>query len=141
MNKKRFQKGIADFQREASGMLAMFVATEADLFPLLVDTLAGDELAGRLARCVVDTISQIESAPRHQPILCASCPRPVRGTAYFIVLALPGTGMPRRGLGHAVCPRCAKTRDEAEEKALVAIQKIWPDLRKIRVTHPEGGVA
>ena len=134
-------KGVLDLHHEAGGLLWLSVVEQADILDLLTDAWAGDALAVRLSGCVADIMAWIEDAPRDKPFLCASCPRPVRGSSYYIVVATSGVDQPRHALGYAVCQHCAQTRDQAQDAILPLLRRIWTDLRQIPVPHTGRGRA
>lgn len=73
----------------------------------------------------------IAAAPRRRPMLCASCPRALRGSAYSFVVALPARDDPTQ-------LRCAVEPDAITAKAVTALRKLWPDLRPIAITQETG---
>ena len=133
--------GLARFQSEAGGMMELVVVRPTDAIDVMADALAGD---GR-AVCVLQAIEQaadaIRDAPRRLPMLCATCPRPLRGSRYSFGVALPDSDRPTHGLALAVCTRCATERGDIQAKATAALRRVFPDLRPVTVTHPTGGRA
>lgn len=139
--KGAWAKGIEELHKEASGVLAVQVVQQADMAELLGYVLAGDPEAIRVLSVVRDALRRIQDAPRNRPMLCASCPKPLRNGAYAIIAAFPAHNDAARGMGLAVCRSCGTTDDAIQRKALEGLRRIWPDVRPVTVTHPEGGQA
>ena len=135
------QEGVQRVHNEAGGLLRLQVIRRSDLPGLALDALAGDAEAAELLRQAQDTAAAIEAAPRHRLMLCGSCPRGLRDRKYAIVIARPACADPTTALAMAICPRCGPTPGAIQAAARVALRAIWPELRDIQVTHPEGGQA
>lgn len=133
--------GVRDIQSEAGGVIELAIVRPIDAPELIGFALASDADAVRLVRAIAETQSHIAAAPKRKPVLCASCPRPLRKHAHSVVLALPACDDPTKALCTAVCVGCATTRDEITAKAAKALRSIWPDLRQIVVTDRVGGRA
>ena len=73
------QKGVQQVHAEAGGVLTLQVVQRTDLPGLALDALAGSAEATQFLRQVLDTSAAIEAAPRRRPMLCARCPRGLRG--------------------------------------------------------------
>ena len=134
-------EGIARFQSEAGGIMELVVVRPADAVDILADVLAGDDQAIRLMRMLDQADTAIRSAPRRLPMLCASCPRPLKRGRYAFGIALPASDNPTHGLALAVCTRCATDRGDVQAKATAALRRVFPDLRPVTVTHAAGGRA
>jgi hypothetical protein len=131
-------------QHEASGStLDVFLISPPETVQLMVDALDGDAEAARLFNAVVVTGDRIEAAPRKSPILCVTCPRPIKRVSSGVIFgfAVPATEQPSAGIGFAICPRCSADRAALPAKAATGLRRIWPDLRSINITHPAGGLA
>ena len=135
------QAGVQRVNDEAGGVLRLQVIRRSDLPGLALDALAGDAEAAELLRQAQDTAAAIEAAPRHRLMLCGSCPRGLRDRKYAVVLARPGCDDPTMALAMAICLRCGPTPGAIQAAARVALRRIWPDLRDLQVSHPEGGRA
>ncbi len=132
-----WQKDVQSVQDESGGALYIYVVQTEDVPELLGDALTGNSLAGYLLRAVAETLERVKSAPRRQPPLCASCPRRLRkGVAYSTVAVFPACDDPTKMLALAVCTTCATEPDAIKEKARQGLQRIWPDLRHVEITHP-----
>ncbi len=125
---------------QGGGALDIFVVRPIDAARLLGASLAGDADAARLMQVVSQTITNIESAPRRRPMLCGSCPRPLR-RGYAVVAALPAVTCPSQGLCFAICTHCGHTPVEIQEKAASTLRKVWPESRPFTVTHADPGNA
>lgn len=135
------QDGLKHMQAESGGAIHVMVVRPIDALGLLADAISGDAEARRLFDAVNQAATEIAAAPRRRPILCASCPRPLRRSAYSFVVALPARDNPTQALSMAVCSRCAVEPDAITAKAVTALRGLWPDLRAIAVTHETGGRA
>ena len=134
-------KGIARFQSEAGGMMELIVVRPPDAIDVMADALAGDSRAVCIMQAIEQAADAIRTAPRRLPMLCAACPRPLRGSGYSFGVALPDTDHPKHGLALAVCTRCATERRDIETKVTAALRRVFPDLRPVTVTHAAGGRA
>ena len=138
----RLNEGIQQFQDECSGLLTLNIVQPADLPHVVADAASGDAEAGQLLQQVITVMDNIRSASRKRPALCVACPRPLRPDVGFaVVVAIPACDDPRAGLALAICTRCGPDRASITAKAAVGLRRIWPDLRPITVTNPEGGQA
>ena len=135
------QDGVQRVNDEAAGLLTLLVVRRADLPGLMLDALGGSDKAVQLLQQALDTATAIEAAPRRQPMLCARCPRALRGRQYAVVIARPACDDPSTGLALAVCPKCGPDLATIQAAAHVALRRIWPGLREVTITHPEGGQA
>jgi hypothetical protein len=134
--------GVEAVTREAAGAVEIAVIMQSELLGLLNEARRGNPSAEKLLNLTAQTLARIEIAPRGAPMLCACCPRPVRpGGRFNIAVAIPARDDPRGALSLAVCGRCASTPQEVSDKALEGLRRIWPDLRTLAVTHPQGGRA
>lgn len=133
--------GIQSVHDEAGGALCLYAVAPEHAAGLLVDVFHGDTEAARLMRAVLDVVRRIEATPRHQPALCACCPRVLRGSGYTVCVAFPERDAPTKALGFGICERCASDEMALPARAADALRSIWPDLRPIAITHPTGGHA
>ena len=142
MSKSALQAGVDRLQVEAGGVLELIIVRPPDAVGILGEAIAGSETAARIFRAVSTAATGIAAAPRHRPMLCVSCPRPLRKkTPCSFVLVLPKRADAAEGLTLAVCAKCATKREDIQVKALVGLRRIWPDLRPIEITHEDGGRA
>lgn len=125
---------------EAGGMLDVRIIRHADVPSLLARALAGDLEASQALSMAERVIGGIQRAPRRRPMLCGACPGPLRNSRYAVVLALPARDDPTNGISFAICHKCGTSQSALERAAQTALQRIWPKLRKITVTHAGGGV-
>ena len=135
------QDGIQQVSAEAGGVLSVQIIRQCDVPALILDALTGSADAAQILRMVNDTVGRIQAAPRRKPALCGTCSRAVVGTAYSIVLARPDRDAPTQALATAICSACGPTYDAIHAKAIIALGRVWPDIRLIAVTHPDGGQA
>lgn len=134
-------EGVQRLHVEAAGVLAVHVVQPADIPAILGFALAGDPQATRLATMLSQTLRGIQEAPRSRPMLCGSCPRPLRTGRFAIVLTMPDRDNPSQGMALAICERCGSTDAVIRQRATVALRRLWPNVRPITVTDPVGGHA
>ena len=136
--------GLADcveqLHEEAGGVLDVRIIRHTDVTSLLARVLAGDLEAFQVLSMAEKVVEGIRRAPRRRPMLCAACPGPLRNSRYAIALVLPARDDPTNGLSFAICDKCGTSQSALERAAQTALQRIWPKLRKITVTHAGGGV-
>lgn len=142
MTREAWAASMRRLHEEAAGVVGVTILQPRDMPELMAAALAGDPMAVGLLRTATDTINRIEAAPRRRPMLCGSCPRPLKvKKGLSIVVATPDKDAPEQCLALAICTRCGTTVEEVQEKAVVALRRIWPDTRQVTITHPEGGRA
>ena len=122
-------------------MIEVRIVRRDDLPALLGEGLAGDRLARQLLRSVNEALRCIRDAPRSKPMLCGVCPRRLRNGEYSIVVAWPACDAPTTGFAVGICNKCGPTYEAINEKLPLALARLWPDVRPVRITHPEGGRA
>lgn len=133
--------GIQRVNDEAGGLLELQVIQRTDLPALILDALAGSSEAAQTLRLVNDTVANIQAAPRRRRMLCGACPRGLHGGRFSVIIARPACDDPAQGLAMAICTKCGPDFDAIQVKAAVALARIWPNVRPVTVTHPEGGRA
>jgi hypothetical protein len=62
-----------------------------------------------------------------------------RATA-AIGAVVPNRADPSLAVGFALCARCAAAAD-LDDRVVAGLRCVWPDARRLVVTHPEGGRA
>jgi hypothetical protein len=127
---------------EAGGVLALYVISPTALPSLLRAALAGDVRAAQLRPAVLMLIDKVKQLPRHSPMACGGCPRPVklRG-AYRLGIVLSDIERPSRGIGFVLCRYCCGTDAAVAEAAIRAVRYTYPSARPIVISHPQGGHA
>lgn len=125
---------------EAGALLSCQVVRPTDRFGLLAYALAGNDEAAQLLHAADDAIKRIEAAPKRRRMLCGCCPRVLRDKRYAVVVVRAAREDCRQGMTLAICQHCASGKAAVEAKAVVALTRIWPDLRQINVA-PEAGRA
>ena len=112
---------------EACGVVQLVVVRKVDQQDLLLEVIGGDPDAARLVRITSQAATGIAHAPKHRPMLCATCPRPIRtrGAGHAYVVAIPACDDPRQTMCIAVCARCATAVADITAKAQSAFRKIW----------------
>jgi len=135
------QDGVQRVNDEAGGLLTVQVIQQHDMPAMVADALCGRAEAMQLLRLTNQVLANIQGAPRRNPMLCGSCPRALRGGRYAVIIARPTCDDPTQGLSLAICRKCGPDFDAIQVKATVALARIWPNVRPVTVTHPEGGRA
>jgi hypothetical protein len=125
-------------EAEAAGVLRICVIRQADVPDLLAAVRRGDIDAMRTCRAILGAQDQIAAAPKHKPMRCASCPRPLRKAKFSFVVVLPDCAEQTDGPGLAVCTGCATETKTIELKAAEALKNIWPNARPFFIRHPGG---
>jgi hypothetical protein len=130
---------LAAVHAEAGGLLRVWRFAPSDGVRLLAAAAAGDAWSYGMLTAISDCVRHITAAPKRRPTLCLACPAPIRTApgATFIV-TVPEITAPRHAIGSAICRACAG-RNDLDQRVLVALRGIWPDLRTIEVMPgPEG---
>jgi len=135
------QEGVQRVNDEAGGMLTVQVIQQHDMPAMIAGALGGSAEAMQLLRLTNQVLANIQGAPRRKPMLCGCCPRALRGGRYAVIIARPACDDPTEGLSLAICRKCGPDFDAIQAKATVALARIWPNVRPVTVTHPEGGRA
>ena len=134
-----WRAGMMRAQQESGGMMCVYLATPQDGAALIGAALTGDAMAARVLQMIAETAGQIRSSARKKPALCLCCPRSIRSLAGVVFcIAVPEIEHPTRAIGTAICPRCAP---KGKAGALEGLRRLWPELRPITITNPEGGRA
>jgi len=132
-------EGVEALHAEAAGALTLHIVEQLDVLDLFAQAMLGNAEATGILRALEQSQNGITAAPKRRPMLCATCPAPLRNSRYTFVIAMPATDGPHHGLGMAVCKRCGPDRETTRQKGIEALTGIWPELREVTITHPEGG--
>ncbi len=89
---------IRSISAEAGGLLEVELVNGQQLGHLLAEMARGDVRASAVLAAVEDTLRAVAQAPRRRPLLCLTCPRPLRRRRFTCGVAL-GT------VGNFVCGR------------------------------------
>jgi hypothetical protein len=140
---RAWRDGIQAVNDEASGVLDISIIDALAGAELLTNAVLGDREAASLLLAITQAAARIKQAPRRSPSLCICCPRAVKrlSSATVFGVAVPATANPGSAIGFVFCDRCAGDRDTLAAKAAEGLRRIWPDLRPVAITHPEGGRA
>ena len=135
--------GIQALHVEAGGdgakvLLTCEVVSPADRLRIMTSALAGDGAAAQLLCAVQDAVQRIEGAPKRRRMLCGSCPRPLHGKRYAVVVVRAARDDGQQAMTLAICPHCATAKRDVEQKAVKALSRIWPDLRQLDVASAGG---
>lgn len=134
-------EAVRQVHDEAAGMLSVVIVRQCDAVHLALDALSGDDTAVALLLQVKDCIQRIEGASACNRTQCGCCGADLASGRYALAIATPDISDPSAGLGMAICRRCGVTVGAIKAAALSALRLIWPDLRPVQVTHPEGSRA
>ncbi len=134
-------EAVRQVHEEAAGVLSVVIVRQCDAVHLALDALSGDDTAAALLLQVNDCIQRIEGASARNRTQCGCCGANLASGRYAVVIASPDVSDPSAGLGMAICRRCGPTVGAIKAAAMSALRLIWPDLRPVQVTHPEGGRA
>jgi hypothetical protein len=126
--------------KEAGGVLSLYVVYPEDAPALLAKALTGDVDAGRLLTLVPNITKRIPRAPRRAPGLCGHCSTPIRSW-FALAVVIPECNDPSQGLAVGLCRKCTADREDVYQKATEAMRGVWPTARPITVTHTAGGRA
>jgi hypothetical protein len=140
---RAWRDGIQTVNDEAAGLLDVSIIDAVCGAELVADAMLGSPEAAALLLAVAQAAARIKKAPRQSPALCICCPRPVKRVCATTVfgVATPAVANPGSAIGFVFCDRCAGNRDTLVARAADGLGRIWPDLRPVAVTHPEGGRA
>jgi hypothetical protein len=131
----RDYRRVAEVFVKASSVTGYVVGPD-DFETLAMNAANGDAEAVMMLRHVAVAVEQIE--PSHP---CLSCHRPVAETAYWVVGVVTDDGRRRASMSNAICPTCAHTHQQAMQRLMTSLREFWPDIERIKVTHPTGGTA
>lgn len=131
-------EGVQLVHEESGGLLDIRIVRNTDMPALLAQVLVRNAEASQIFTMVSRVVDGIQRAPRRRPMLCGSCPGPLRNGRFAVALALPARDDPKNGLSFAICDRCGTSRAAMERAAHKALTRIWPDLRPIKITHNAG---
>lgn len=130
--KSELQAGVEKLAAESGGLLTMDAVRTCDLPHLLTDALFGDAEAQALVKPVMHVMSKVASAPKRRPMLCASCPRPLReGDKFAAVVVRGAVDDPTRAITMAVCRRCGPTLGAIKAAAAVGLRGVFPEARDL----------
>lgn len=142
ISKSALQRGVERLAVESGGLVKFIGIQKRDEPVLVADVLNGCPEAQRVLRAVVHARSKIAGAPKRRPMLCATCPKPLRdGDKYAVVVVFGAVDDPSEALTMAVCNRCGPTPGAINAAAAVGLRSIFPDARTVEPTHKTGGRA
>jgi hypothetical protein len=137
---QQWRDDISSVRAEAGGLFDVSIIDAMAAAELLGYAILGDRSAAELLEALRQAMERIRRAPRRYPALCVACPRPVKRIAADTVfgIATPSVPSPSGAIGFVFCSRCSADRAALPEKAIRGLQRIWPDARRIEITHPAG---
>lgn len=120
----------------------LVICRPPDALRFIADAARGDRHAARVLLGVNDALHQLDAAPRRAPLLCASCPAPIRPkVACSFVLHMPEDQRVLYAFALGICRRWGTSRAEVRHQAVLAFRRELPDLRVVEATHANGGRA
>ncbi len=131
---------IAKMVDQGGGVLRYDIIQAADAVDLVPLADAGDAEAESMLRRIRQTIDAINTAPSGKPVVCATCNRGLKGSAFALVWVHAEINVPSPSLFVGICERCGPDLPALEERACEVLQEIWPGARPITV-HEHGGCA
>ena len=127
---------------ETIAVADLTICRPPDGLRFLADAARGDRHAARVLAGVNDLLHQLDAAPRRAPLLCASCPAPIRPElSCSFVLHLPEDQRVLYAFALGICRRCGTSRAEVRRRAVLALRRELPGLRVVEPTHASGGRA
>lgn len=134
--------GINKLNHEAGGLFRCEIIKPEDVGPLTFAALGGNPDAIPRLCAVLDSEAKIKAMSRKQPAVCLCCPRSVRDPQATLAILIAASGQPSVAIASAVCNRCSAVDAEILlSRVAAAYQSVWPSLRSVEVSHPEGGHA
>jgi hypothetical protein len=137
-----YASGIAELHAEAAGLMRFVLLSPAECCLLAAQVLLFEHQEDlRLLRGAVQVAKRIADAPAAQAILCLCCPKPIRDPDdATICLTLAAAENPKHAIGSALCQSCAAAPG-VNDRVITALRSVWPDVRRIEITHADGGRA
>jgi hypothetical protein len=136
------EQGVNKFNRESSGLFRLEIIWPTDMLPLTYSAYTGDGGAMVRLKAAFDSSARIKRLARKDPVICLTCPRRVRNADAVLALLIPAIETPSVAIASALCSRCSEQDEKTTfARAFAAYTKVWPTLRCVEVTHPEGGRA
>ena len=136
------RSGVKKVHQQAAGMLQIYVVQPMSILKMLIAAYEGRKYDSAVAEIAVTAIKEIDRASKtSEPPLCGACENLLVNGRYSLVIAIPSCDDPKDTIVFGICAQCATTDAEVRVKAADALRHIWPDLRQIEITHPNGGTA
>ena len=129
--------GMRLLREQSGGVVGLIVILPEEIPGILYAAAERNPGAIERAAVVRSTVQRFATAPRHEPLLCGSCPRPLKKGQFAIVSASPERPDREHAMIFGICQRCAGTHQQVVGKALDALRRFWPDARPIDLP-PEG---
>jgi len=122
---------VRKISEDADGALELWIVLDQDREQLARQAAEGEGLAMQLHQGVEDVRRSVAAAPRRLPIRCVGCTRLLKKSAYAVVVAAPAGPVIKDGVILAICTRCATTTSQVRARAVVALQKLWPNAQRV----------
>lgn len=137
-----FAERVAQFNREAAGLLQLEIILQKDHHLVLNAALDGDPIAFSRLAAIFESRAMIRKMARKKPAVCLTCPRSIRDPNASLALLVPATDAATVAICSALCENCSKHESETIVKlAASAFQAAWPSLKCVEVPQPKAGHA
>ncbi len=131
-----------DIAIAASGVFTLEILSHGDLPRLIAAAVDGQAGAASTLAVIGAYGQRFEAALRTNSLPCDRCGSQLQRGCFSFVIALPSENpAPAAAICLALCQACAPSPAVAEQAALAALRKVWPQARKLALTHPGGGRA
>jgi hypothetical protein len=139
--RRTFAEGVAQFNREAGGLLHLEIILQKDHHLVLKAACDGDPLAFSRMQALLESRYMIRNMARKKPAVCLTCPRSIHDPNASLALLVPATNAATVAICSALCEKCSKYEPEIITKlAASAFRAAWPSLQCVEV-EPSGGPA
>jgi hypothetical protein len=139
-DRAEWEAGMQAIHFESHGCLDLLPVLATDV-PLIIFEASDNAEAYRILGAINNALQQIQDASLDQPALCGCCSRPLMNLSFSFLIARPAN-QPNtaHSLALAICEQCGTDHQSVEAAGVQALQHIWPDARRIAITH-RGGTA
>ncbi len=137
------RNALHELNRNAAGLLFVASIMRSEISLMLLEAQAGNRDAAMMRGAVNALLIGAAYAGDSDPARCGGCRRPIRRGDQDLNFAMISGREPEAppSMGVVVCTACGPTPDAVLDVAIAALRTVWPDVRHITVTHPDGGHA
>jgi mRNA-degrading endonuclease toxin of MazEF toxin-antitoxin module len=140
--KRNFSEGLAQLNKESGGLLQLEIIQPEDHAVIAAAAVRGDPVAFSRLTAILQSGDVIRRLARNEGAVCLTCPGTVRNPEAALAILVPATEQATVAICSALCKQCSTGGfEEIMARAAIAYRAVWPGLRCIAVTHPEGGRA
>ena len=137
---RSWAEGMRAVHDQAAGAVMVEIITPGIMVEMIGEALAGDADVLQRLSVANEFIREARGSPEHRPMLCGTCPQPIRETPFNMALAIPARDDAENVICIGICQKCGTRPAELLARAQEAFRKIWPDLRAVSI-HPTAGRA